>query len=133
MQMWGNDLNPVAWFVVKNELADVSRDEVESLLDAIAARVKPQIMPFYATDCPRGHKGTWIRIADEHEMGDGFDSLTLAPRREGALSLRGTRSDLHLWAKHGAVSGRRLRPSHADHDLAGDRREGNHDRGVVAS
>ena len=54
MQMWGNDLNPVAWFVVKSELADVSRAEIEQLLATIEAGVKPQIMPFYAIDCPRG-------------------------------------------------------------------------------
>src|SRR6202035_3716650 len=58
MQMYGNDLNPVAWFVVKNELAQVDADEVKKLLAHIEAEVKPQIMPFYACDCPRGHKGT---------------------------------------------------------------------------
>ena len=32
MQMVGNDLNPVAWFVVKQELANVDLDEVKRLL-----------------------------------------------------------------------------------------------------
>lgn len=49
MQMSGNDLNPVAWFVVKQELADV---EVKRLLADIEAEVKPQIMPFYYCDGP---------------------------------------------------------------------------------
>ena len=62
MQMYGNDLNPVAWFVVKNELAQVDPAEVKRLLDHIEAEVKPQIMPFYACDCPRGHKGKWTKI-----------------------------------------------------------------------
>ena len=57
MQMYGCDLNPVAWFVVKNEMAQVDPAEVQALLADIEAEVKPQIMPFYACDCPRGHKG----------------------------------------------------------------------------
>src|SRR5271168_3418547 len=35
MQMIGNDLNPVAWFVVKQEFADVDLDEVNHLLSEI--------------------------------------------------------------------------------------------------
>ncbi|MFP1592479.1 hypothetical protein ACLB1M_28790 [Escherichia coli] len=35
MQMTGNDLNPVAWLVVKNELADVDWDEANKLFDHI--------------------------------------------------------------------------------------------------
>lgn len=41
MQMVGNDLNPVAWFVVKQELANVNLDEVRKLLEDIEAEVKP--------------------------------------------------------------------------------------------
>ena len=59
MQMSGNDLNPVAWFVVKQELADVDLDEVKRLLADIEAEVKPQIIPFYYCDGPNGEKGTW--------------------------------------------------------------------------
>ena len=39
MQMSGNDLNPVAWFVVKQEFADVDLDEVNHLLSEIEAEV----------------------------------------------------------------------------------------------
>src|SRR5487761_1165257 len=56
----GVDLNPVAWFVVKNELACTDPDEVKAFFDRIEAEVKPLIQPFYVTDCPRGHKGTWF-------------------------------------------------------------------------
>ena len=59
MQMSGNDLNPVAWFVVKQELANVDLDEVKRLLADIEAEVKPQIMPFYYCDGPNGEKGKW--------------------------------------------------------------------------
>src|SRR6185295_6282279 len=37
MQMIGNDLNPVAWFVVKQELGTVSMEEVKGLLADIEA------------------------------------------------------------------------------------------------
>lgn len=56
MQMTGNDLNPVARLVVKNELADVDLDEVNKLFDHIEREVKPQIMPFYACEGPDGEK-----------------------------------------------------------------------------
>lgn len=61
MQMWGCDLNPVAWFVVKNELADVDLDEVRRLLADIEAEVKPMVMPYFACDGPGGEKGKWFR------------------------------------------------------------------------
>src|SRR5260370_16484774 len=60
MQVVGNDLNPVAWLVVKNQFAQVTPSEVEDLLNAIEADVKPQIMRFYATTCPRRHGPTYI-------------------------------------------------------------------------
>jgi hypothetical protein len=77
MQMLGVDLNPVAWFVVKTELAQVDKAEVEALLADIEAEVKPQIMPFYACDCPRGHKGNWTQVSSGEAMGAGFDPLAL--------------------------------------------------------
>ena len=54
MQMFGNDLNPVAWFVVKQELANVDLEQVKKLLADIEAEVKPQIMPYYYCDGPEG-------------------------------------------------------------------------------
>jgi putative DNA methylase len=92
MQMFGNDLNPVAWFVVKTELADVKKAEVEALLADIEAEVKPQIMPFYACNGPHGERGTWTRIADGKVMGDDFDPLALKPEERKATSTRGPRS-----------------------------------------
>ncbi|MHC1764544.1 MAG: DUF1156 domain-containing protein [Verrucomicrobiia bacterium] len=61
MQMFGCDLNPVAWFVVKNEMAQVDIAEVKRLLADIEAEVKPLIMPYYACDGPGGEKGKWFR------------------------------------------------------------------------
>jgi len=61
MQMTGVDLNPVAWFVVKNELACSDPAQVKALFEHIEKQVKPQIQAFYTTTCPRGHKGKWFR------------------------------------------------------------------------
>ena len=101
MQMYGNDLNPVAWFVVKNELAQVDKAEVEALLADIEAEVKPQIMPFYACDCPRGHKGKWTQVSTGRVMGKGFDPLTLSPEQRKDYRYEGPEVIYTFWAKHG--------------------------------
>ncbi len=101
MQMYGNDLNPVAWFVVKNELARVDKAEVEALLADIEAEVKPQIMPFYACDCPRGHKGKWTQVSTGRVMGKNFDPLTLSPEQRKDYRYEGPEVIYTFWAKHG--------------------------------
>jgi putative DNA methylase len=101
MQMFGNDLNPVAWFIVKNEMAKVDKSEVKSLLAEIEQEVKPQIMPFYTCDCPRGHKGKWMNISSGDLMGDDFDPLTLTPEERKDYSYKGPEVIYTFWAKHG--------------------------------
>ncbi len=101
MQMFGNDLNPVAWFVVKNELAQVDPSEVRQLLDHIEAEVKPQIMPFYACNCPRGHKGKWTQRSTGKLMGKTFDPLSLTPGERGDYEYQGPEVIYTFWAKHG--------------------------------
>lgn len=101
MQMYGNDLNPVAWLVVKNELAQVDPREVQKLLDAIEAEVKPQIMPFYACDCPRGHKGKWTHKPSGMLMGEEFDPLGLTPKQRPEYEYEGPEVIYTYWAKHG--------------------------------
>ncbi|HCO23467.1 MAG TPA: site-specific DNA-methyltransferase [Gimesia maris] len=101
MQMYGNDLNPVAWLVVKNELAQVDSSEVQALLDEIEAEVKPQIMPFYACDCPRGHKGKWTHKLSGNVMGDDFDPLSLKPEQRPEYEYEGPEVIYTFWAKHG--------------------------------
>jgi putative DNA methylase len=61
MQMFGCDLNPIAWFVVKTEMAQVDIKEVKRLLAEIEAEVKPQIAPYYTCDGPHGEKGKWFQ------------------------------------------------------------------------
>lgn len=101
MQMYGNDLNPVAWFVVKNELAQVDKEQVEALLSEIEAEVKPQIMPFFACDCPRGHKGKWTQVSTNLEMADEFDPLSLTPEQRKDYRYEGPEVIYTFWAKHG--------------------------------
>jgi SAM-dependent methyltransferase len=64
MEMFGCDLNPIAWFVVKNEMARVDIAEVKQLLADIEAQVKPLIMPYYACSGPNDEKGKWFRRKD---------------------------------------------------------------------
>jgi putative DNA methylase len=101
MQMFGNDLNPVAWFVVKTELADVTKEEVSALLADIEAEVKPQIMPFYACNGPHGERGTWTRLSDGQVMDDTFDPLSLKPEERKGYSYDGPEIIYVFWAKHG--------------------------------
>jgi putative DNA methylase len=101
MQMLGTDLNPVAWFVVKNSIARVQRAEVEALLAAVEAAVKPAIMPFYTCECPRGHKGAWTRISTGEAMPSAFDPLALSADQRADFSYEGPEAIYVFWAKHG--------------------------------
>ena len=82
MQMFGCDLNPVAWFVVKNEMAQVDIEEVKRLLADIEAEVKPLIMPYYACDGPDGEKGKWFRRKGTKEQKQNPVQLDLAQGAE---------------------------------------------------
>ena len=101
MQMSGNDLNPVAWFVVKQELADVDLDAVKRLLADIEAEVKPQIMPFYYCDGPKGEKGTWTHKPTGEMMGPDFNPLALEAEERKDYSYEGPEIIYTFWAKHG--------------------------------
>jgi hypothetical protein len=101
MKMYGNDLNPVAWLVVKNELADVNLEEVNKLFDHIEREVKPQLMPFYVCDGPNGEKGTWSHIPSGQVMSNEFDPLALSPEIRKDYSYEGPEVVYTFWAKHG--------------------------------
>lgn len=101
MQMVGNDLNPVAWFVVKQELANVDLGKVKRLLAEIEAEVKPQIMPYYYCDGPNGEKGKWTHVLTKHVMGADFDPLALTSDQRREYSYEGPEIIYTFWAKHG--------------------------------
>lgn len=128
MQMFGCDLNPVAWFVVKNEMAQVDIEEVKRLLADIEAEVKPLIMPYYACDGPGGEKGKWFRRkgtkkrektlvqsdllaaakaeapaneADWQELPVSFDIFTVPWQERKDYRYEGPEIIYTFWAKHG--------------------------------
>jgi len=101
MQMVGNDLNPVAWFVVKQELANVDLEEVKKLLADIEAEVKPQIMPYYYCDGPEGEKGTWTYLPTGKVMPTDFDPLVIPRDERKDYQYEGPEIIYTFWAKHG--------------------------------
>lgn len=128
MQMFGCDLNPVAWFVVKNEMAQVDIPEVKRLLADIEAEVKPLIMPYYACDGPGGEKGRWFRRIgtkerkknpvqtdfidgeapsapatedDWEELPSDFDILSVPWQERRDYRYEGPEIIHTFWAKHG--------------------------------
>ena len=101
MDMTGNDLNPVAWFVVKQELADVDLALVRALLADIEAEVKPQIMPYYYCDGPGGEKGKWTHVPTNKVMSADFDPLTLTMDERRDYSYDGPEAIYTFWSKHG--------------------------------
>lgn len=104
MQVFGNDLNPVAWLVVKNELADVDIEEVRRLFSYIEDEVKPQIMPFYACEGPSGEKGIWYSVETRRPMPEDFDPLAVAPGERKKYRYEGPEVIYTFWAKHGPCS-----------------------------
>lgn len=101
MQMTGNDLNPVAWFVVKQEFAKVDLEEVRRLLADIEAEVRPQIIPYYYCDGPNGEKGKWTHLPTGRVEGPSFDPLSLTPDQRREYTYEGPEIIYTFWAKHG--------------------------------
>jgi putative DNA methylase len=105
-QVLGVDLNPVAWFVVKNELDCTDPKAVSNFFQELEAEVKPVIQPFYVTECPRGHVGRWFRVkgsdtpANGERMPSTFDPLTLSPEERKQYRYEGPELVYTFWAKH---------------------------------
>jgi len=101
MQMYGNDLNPVAWLIVKNELSNVDIEEVKRLIAYIEDEVRPQIIPFYACEGPYGEKGSWFSVETNKKMNDAFDPLAVTPGERKHYRYDGPEIAYTFWAKHG--------------------------------
>lgn len=104
LQMAGLDLNPVAWFVTKNELACSDPAQVKALFEDIEAKVKPLVQPFYTTTCPRGHTGRWV----DRENGEAvnINPAEIAPDQRGRFLWEGPEIIYTFWAKHGPCNAR---------------------------
>ena len=103
MDMIGSDLNPVAWLVVKNELAKVNRTDVASLLEDVNGEIRKSLIAYNACDCPRGHKGIWRR-EDGSPVGGGFDPLDQVRRDREQFAYEGPEILHTFWVKHGPCS-----------------------------
>jgi rubredoxin len=128
MQMFGCDLNPVAWFVAKNEMEQVDVAELKRLLADIEAEVKPQIVPYFTCDGPNGEKGKWFRrtggkkLSKTHVQSDFldpdksispateddweelpalFDIFSVAWQERNQYRYEGPEIIYTFWAKHG--------------------------------
>jgi putative DNA methylase len=99
MQMIGIDLNPVAWFVVKNELAKTEPERVRALLDRIEREIKPELAAFYSCQCPRGHKQTWS-ASSESNTNDNLDLLGMSPEQRSKYNYIGPEIVYEFWVKH---------------------------------
>jgi len=99
MQMTGVDLNPVAWFVTKNELAGSDPEQVRALFKHIEDEVKPLVQPFYVTSCPRGHQGRWVEVASG--LTAQVEPLDLPPDQRCRYRWEGPEVIYTFWAKHG--------------------------------
>ena len=95
----GNDLNPVAWFVVKNELAGSDPEQVRAFFAEIEREVKPLIHPFYVTNCPDGYEGLWLdkRTGKPADV----DPVDLEPTQRKHYEWDGAEVIYTFWAKHG--------------------------------
>lgn len=104
--LFGCDLNPVAWFVVKNEITPVDLDELKRLLAVIEAELKPYVMPYFACDGPGGEKGVWFKKQgdDWQRLPSTFDIFTVPWQERPLYRYEGPEIIYTFWAKHGPCS-----------------------------
>jgi hypothetical protein len=106
MNLFGCDLNPVAWFVVKNEVTPVDVDEVKRLFAEIEAEVKPYVMPYFTCDGPEGEKGVWFKKCPTARDGweklpADFDIWSVSWQDRPGYRYEGPEIIYTFWAKHG--------------------------------
>lgn len=111
MNLFGCDLNPVAWFVVKGEVTLVDVNEVKQLLAEIEADVKPFLMPYFTCDGPEGEKGVWFNKSASTNGGwmklpADFDIWSVSWQDRSQYRYEGPEIIYTLWAKHGPCEAR---------------------------
>lgn len=97
--MIGNDLNPIAWFVCRNELSCSDPDTVKAFFDKLEEEVKPLVQPYYTTTCPRGHQGYWIDKETGQQV--DVDPLDVPVEQRKRYEWHGPEVIYTFWAKHG--------------------------------
>jgi putative DNA methylase len=103
----GVDLNPVAWFIVKNELARTDPTEVKAFFKRIESEVKPQIQPFYVTDGVAARKGSWFKVdagPSLKETATVSNPTNVPPDERKAFTYDGPEIVYTFWVKHAPCS-----------------------------
>lgn len=101
MDVVGNDLNPMSWFVVKSELARTTKEATVALLADVDEKVGSMIRPYYAACCPKGHKGRWFSKLTGANQEHGFDPLAVPTSERIQYGYAGPELIYTFWAKHG--------------------------------
>lgn len=109
MRMLGCDLNPVAWFIVKNETCKQDEEEVVRLIEYIKSRLQPLLTPYFACDGPDGEKGQWFHRPQSSEerqpMADDFDIFDVPFGNRANYEYEGPVITYTFWSKHGQCQG----------------------------
>jgi len=95
----GLDLNPVSWFITRNELAFTDPKILNDLFLDIEKKLRPLVQPFYATTCPRGHKGNLIDLKTGETKDVGY--LAFPQQESHRYRWVGPEIIYTFWAKHG--------------------------------
>lgn len=94
----GVDLNPIAWWVVKNETNPVEPKKIKELYKYIEGKVKPQIAPFYTANSPWGFKGTWKDVKTKKEL--SADVYKMSPEERLNIQWEGPELVCTFWVSH---------------------------------
>lgn len=97
-QVTAIDLNPIAWWVVKNETATVAPEDVQRFAQYIEDQVKREIAPFYTAKSPRGFDGHWV------DEGTGklatINPINVPPEQRKRFRWEGPEVVYTFWMKH---------------------------------
>lgn len=94
----GVDLNPIAWWVVKNETTPVDPKKLQQFYEYIEKKVKNQIAPFYSAKSPWGFKGKWLDEKTNQET--KIDPTSLSPVERENIRWLGPELVYTFWASH---------------------------------
>ena len=100
MQMYGNDLNPVAWLVVKNELAKVDPQRSRSCWTPSRRKSSHRSCRSMPATVPVGIRENG-RAFDRRDHGRLLHPLSLTPKERPDYEYAGPEVIYTFWAKHG--------------------------------
>lgn len=104
MDVYGVDLNPVAWFITKAQIGRTNPNDVRALFEDIEQELRPVVTPLYTCSCPRGHKQRWFDRRTDELMPGSFDPIELEAEQRKQYRYHGPEVIYEFWAKHGQCS-----------------------------